>query len=121
MNATAWGHPVQQPGPREIIRIQGYRTNKPPAGTKRRLELRALGSPQPFATTDWQVFAITDTAPPEPDGIVAGVQRFALQGSREDVARFAAARSEQRVTLLAERRPGSSDLYILALDLCPPQ
>jgi hypothetical protein len=45
--------------------------------------------------------------------------RFTLQGPRDLLARFAAARPEQTVTILAEHRPGSSDLFVLTLDLCP--
>lgn len=40
---------------------------------------------------------------------------------RRNVApsRFFAADPEQTVTILAEHRPGSSDLFVLTLDLCP--
>jgi hypothetical protein len=31
----------------------------------------------------------------------------------------AGAKPDQTVTILAEHRPGSSDLFVLTLDLCP--
>lgn len=120
MAAVAHGHPVPRQATRELVRIQGYRTAESPAGTQRRLQLVALGAEQPFAATDWQVFGFSETAP-SAEPTAAASQRFALQGSRDDLARFAAARPEQRVTLLAEHRPGSADLFVLSLDLCPPQ
>jgi len=30
-------------------------------------------------------------------------------------------RTDQRVTILAERRPGSRDLFLLAVDFCPAE
>lgn len=120
MAAAAYGHPVARQATRELIRIQGYRTAESPIGTQRRLQLVALGVEQPFAATDWQVYGFSD-AVPAAEPTAPASQRFALQGSREDLARFAAARPEQRVTLLTEHRPGSADLFILALDLCPPE
>jgi hypothetical protein len=39
--------------------------------------------------------------------------------ARDLLARYAAAGPEQTVTILAEHRPGSSDLFVLTLDLCP--
>jgi hypothetical protein len=117
--AVSYGHPVPRQATRELIRIQGYRTTDSPAAMKRRLTLVALGSEHSFAATDWQVFGFAE-APPATEPPGTDNPRFALQGDREDLARFASARSEQRVTLLAEHRPGSADLFILALDLCPP-
>ena len=102
---------------RELIRIQGYRTGTPPSATGRRVVFRALGEEHPFAADAWQVFSFVRQGS---DGEAAGERAtFALQGSREDLARFAASRPEQRVTLLVERRPASADLFIVAIDLCP--
>lgn len=114
----ARAHPVQRQGAREIVRIQGYRTAESPAAMKRRVTLAALGAEHLFAATDWQVFGFADEGGAAP---TAGSeqQRYALQGSREDLAKFATARPDQRITLLAEHRPGSSDLFVLSLDLCP--
>jgi hypothetical protein len=117
--AAAHGHPVQPQANRELIRIQGYRTAGTPPAMKRRLVLVALGSEHSFAATEWQVFGFSEAGPPATPSNAAA-QRFALQGDREDLARFAASGAQQRVTLLAEHRPGSADLFILALDLCPP-
>ena len=61
---------------------------------------------------------------PVGEGAVAAASEFerarlVLQGPRELLARFAAARADQTVTMLAERRLGGSDLFVIALDLCP--
>jgi len=47
--------------------------------------------------------------------------RFTLQGPRDLLVRFAAVRPDQTVIILADHRSGSSDLFVLALDLCPSQ
>ncbi len=117
--AAAHGHPVSRQPTREIIRIQGYRATATPAAVKRTLTLVTLGKEHSFAATDWQAFGFSEGTP-ESEPPAADGQRFSLQGSREELMRFSAARPEQRVTLLVEHRPGSTDLFILALDLCPP-
>jgi hypothetical protein len=42
-----------------------------------------------------------------------------VRGPRDLLTRFAAAKADQIVTILAEHRPGSSDLFVLTLDICP--
>ncbi len=118
---SAWGHAGPQGATRELVRLQGYRTATAPPGTSRRVEVTALGKTYAFAAGDWQVFALAGKDRSEPEVAPNTMQRFVLQGSREDLARFVAARPEQRVTLLAERRPGSLELFVLALDLCPAE
>lgn len=76
------------------------------------------GEEKKFHVTEWQMFAVdpvaaASTPPPEP-------RRIVLQGEPRFLERFATARAGQTVTILAERRPGSSDLFVLALDRCPP-
>jgi len=39
--------------------------------------------------------------------------------ARDLLARYAAAGPEQTVTILAEHRPGSIDVFVPALDPCP--
>jgi hypothetical protein len=121
--ATAWSavaiaHQPARTATREIVRIQGRR-GAAPAGTAvvREVSLTALGQQHRFFATDWQRFGFADEAgtPPAEER-----PRLVLQGKREQLARFAAARPEQTITILAERRPGSADLFLLALDLCPP-
>jgi hypothetical protein len=107
-------HEPPRPPGRELVRLQGHRRTggDAPAG---RVELTALGSPHPFAATAHAVYGLA----PEAAGPPAA--RYTLQGPRQLLARFTAARPEQTVTILAEHRPGSADLFVLALDLCPPQ
>lgn len=117
----AWAHGSPQGAVRELVRLQGHRTETSPPGTSRRVEVTALGKAYTFAVGDWQVFALAGKDRRESDAASNTVQRIVLQGSREELARFVAARPEQRVTLLAERRPGSSEWFVLALDLCPSE
>lgn len=100
---------------REIVRLQGMvrPDGDAPAG---RLTLLALGADHAFAATDRRTFSLGADEPAAPNA-----DRYALQGPREMLARFAAARPDQTVTILAEHHPGSKDLFVLAVDLCPPQ
>jgi hypothetical protein len=65
--------------------------------------------------TEWRSFRIGDLpdTPPPPESPLT------LQGAREQLRRLRDARRDQLVTILAERRPGSRDLFLLAVDLCP--
>jgi hypothetical protein len=118
--AAVRAHTPPRMATRELVRVQGHRTAAVLPGVKRRLVFVALGAEQPFAAADWQVFGFSDT-PPSPEPAASDTpQRFVLEGSREILTRFAAVRPDQTVTLLAERRPGSTDLFILTLDVCPP-
>lgn len=110
---TFKAHPV-----RELVRIQGYRGPAPQGATPTRdMMLVVLGQQLRFVATDWRVFAFTDTpdAPPreEPPQAI-------LQGDRALLHGITAARPDQQITVLAERRPGSADLFVLTVDLCPP-
>jgi hypothetical protein len=116
---AAAAHPVPRTTVREMIRVQG--TRAPESGAPGpRVTLAALGSAHPFAVGTWQVVvspAADAAAPP-----AAPEQKsFTLEGDRAVLARFAGARPGQAVTLLVERRPGASTLFVLALDLCPPR
>jgi hypothetical protein len=116
---AASAHEVHRSVNRELVRIQGFRAAAPgstPAA--RTLTLLAAGTEHPFTVTEWQVFGVEE----QPRGGPAPVERerYTLQAAPDVIHRFAMARSSQRVTILAERRPGGSDLFILALDLCPP-
>jgi hypothetical protein len=117
--AAAHAHPPPRSATRELVRLQGHRAQGASPEAKRRVVLLVLGVEQPFAVTDWQVFGFSDTpsATPQP---AEPPQRLVLQGSRDLLARFATLRPEQTVTLLAERRPGSAELFVLTLDVCPP-
>ena len=124
--AIAWGvlllgvaaaHPPPRSNPRELLRLQGHPGTVTPPATATPLVLVALGSEHAFAASEVRTFGFTDVPPTEPP---PGT-RFVLQGARDVLARYAAARPDQTVTILAEHRPGSSDLFVLTLDLCPPR
>jgi hypothetical protein len=113
--APALAHPPPRTQRREIVRLQGHRDA---AGTVSdgRMTLVVLGTEHAFAASARQVFALTDEEPAPPPA-----DRYTLQGPRDLLAHLAAARPEQTVTILGEHRPGSSDLFVLTLDLCPPR
>jgi hypothetical protein len=101
---------------RELVRLQGYRATRPEgAKVVAEIDLNVFGVEQHFFLTEWQQFGFSAEArgpePPPP--------RLALQGDRATLARVGEARAGQRVTILAEHRPASNDLFILAADLCP--
>ena len=112
--ALVTAHPQPRVADRELVRLQGRlrADGDAPAG---RITLTALGTDHPFAALAREVYALTS----EQTATLA--TRFTLQGPRPVLARFAGARADQTVTILAERRPGSDTLFVLALDLCPPQ
>lgn len=115
--ASAAAHPPPRINSREIVRISGW-FGTPPKGSTvvRDVTLTVQGKTRPFHAVDWQLFALvsdqSETVAPMPDALT-------LQGTREVMARLAGARGEQRVSILAEHRPGSAEVFILALDLCP--
>jgi hypothetical protein len=111
----AAAHPPPRTGSRELVRLQGHTGTVTPPSTATPLALVALGVERPFAASDVRTFGFADVAPAAPP---PGT-RFVLQGPRDLLARYAAAGPEQTVTILAEHRPGSSDLFVLTLDLCP--
>ena len=110
----ARSHQPQPVADRELVRLQGHRRpdGDAPAG---RIELTAQGAVHPFAAGTLDVYGLSTEAPGKP------ADHYTLQGPRPLLARFVAARPEQLVTILAEHRPSSNDLFVLALDLCPPQ
>lgn len=110
---AALAHPIEKSGEREIVRLQGNPGE--PTGAQRRLSVMALGKEHVFAASELRVFGLA--AEPAVDSGTT----YQLQGSREDLFRFASARPSQRVTLLAERRRGSAELFVLAVDLCPEE
>ncbi len=116
--AVALAHPPPQLATRELVRLQGYVGEKAHRGVKQHLVVMVLGVEHAFGVVDWQVFGFSNAPQPSPS---VAPQRVVLQGSRELLAGFAAARPAQTVTILAEHRPGSSDLFVLTVDLCPPK
>ena len=112
--APVVAHETASRAVRELIRIQGQLgTATPPAGGHQ-LTFVALGQRLPFTAAEWRVFAFADSAPAAPPP--AAPQ---LVGDRSLLRRITTARPDQRLTVLAERRPGGTDLFVLAVDRCP--
>jgi len=113
----ARAHEPSRVNTREIVRMSGW-FGTPPAGTTvaRDVTLTVQGKQRQLHAAEWQVFALvsdqSETIAPAPDALT-------LQGTRDVLARIAGARGEQRVSILAERRPGGGEIFVLALDLCP--
>ena len=88
-------------------------TTVPPNGRQVTFVIR--GQRLPFTATDWRIFAFADDTTlkqpeaPEPE----------LVGDRPLLRRVITAQPDQLITILAERRPGSSDLFVLTVDRCP--
>jgi hypothetical protein len=103
---------------REIVRLQGYR-NEPPEGlqTQRQMVLSILGEEHTFHVVDWRRFRLTDE---DPRG-AADPSGFTLQAERGVLVKIASARPEQRMTILGERRANGTDIFVLAVDFCPPE
>jgi hypothetical protein len=74
-----------------------------------------LGQQVRFAASEWRTFAFFESGQPTP----AQPTQVALQGERPLLHSITAARADQRITIMAERRPGSADVFVLAVDLCP--
>ncbi len=111
---TAVAHPPPRGGERELVRVRGHLAEAKDGGTP--LVLTALGREHRFAAAEFRTFGFGDTPDATPTA-----SRFTLQGPRDLLARFVAARPDQTVVILADHRSGSSDLFVLALDLCPSQ
>jgi len=103
---------------RELLRMQGFKSPAPPGtAAAREVVLIVLGQPVHFVATEWRTFAFFESGQPPP----AEPAQVALQGERPLLHSLATARPDQRITILAERRPGSADVFLLAVDLCPPR
>ena len=102
-----------------MVRIQGYRSPAPQGiQIAREVTFDVFGRQIPFAVTEWRSFAFHDPkakpTPAEPTLII-------LQGERPLLHSITSARPQQRITILAERRPGSPDVFVLTVDLCPAE
>jgi hypothetical protein len=116
---TSPAHEIAPQPVRELVRIQGYRAPAPQGiQIAREVTFNVLGRQIPFTATEWRSFAFHDPkAKPTP----AEPTLIRLQGERHLLHRITSARTEQRVTILADRRPGSADVFVLTVDLCPSE
>lgn len=115
----ALAHDESPPPVRELLRIQGYRAPAPKGvNVARQATLIVLGQPIAFAASEWRSFAFHD---PLADATPTENKPYTLQGDRPLLRRLSTARPDQQVTILAERRAGMADLFVLAVDRCPPE
>lgn len=114
----ARGHDMSALTQRELVRLQGYRAPAPGGvEVERALKLVVLNETLNFAANEWRVFSLQEAknaprTPAEPEQLI-------LQGERALLRRVVTAHADQRITILAERRPGGGDLFLLSVDLCP--
>ncbi|MGH7787196.1 MAG: hypothetical protein ACRERC_10050 [Candidatus Binatia bacterium] len=115
----AVAHDQSPPPLRELLRIQGYRAPAPTGvSVARQVTLVVLGQPIEFAANEWRSFAFHE---PLPEATPKESKPFTLQGDRPLLRRLSTARPDQQITILAERRAGMADLFVLAVDRCPPE
>jgi hypothetical protein len=113
--SSASAHDITSHAVRELVRIQGQLGTATPPPNGRQVTFVVRGQRLPFTASEWRVFAFADDATlkqpeaPEPE----------LVGDRPLLRRVITARPDQLITILAERRPGSSDLFVLTVDRCP--
>lgn len=112
--APAVAHDVKAPAIREMVRLQGRLGDAAPAPGGMKLTLTVLGQPRPFTADEWRIFAFAEVA--QQTTLPPALQ---LVGDRSLLRRITTASSDQRLTILAERRPGSPDLFVLSVDRCP--
>jgi hypothetical protein len=111
----AAAHDIVSHAVRELVRIQGQVGTATPPPNGRQVTFTVRGQRLPFTASEWRVFAFADDVTvqqpevPEPE----------LVGDRALLRRVITARPDQLVTILAERRPGASDLFVLTVDRCP--
>lgn len=111
---VAIAHPPPRTQNREIVRLAGH-CSADAAAPAGRMQLVALGAEHPFAATTRDTYSLTTEEAAQP------AMRYTLQGPRALIARFAAARPDQTISILAEHHPGTDNLFVLDLDLCPPE
>lgn len=102
---------------RELLRLQGHKREGAEC-TGRSLQLSALGKSAAFCADEYRRLAVATEQPVEIEQQPVAID---LQGSRSLLARFGKARSDQKITILGEWRPGHRDLFLIALDLCPEE
>jgi hypothetical protein len=113
---VASAHGPQKGAPPDMLRVQGYRASAPAGAGAQKLTLTVNGRAQDFYATELRHFSLLDpSVTTEPDT----AKPFFLQANPTVLTRFASARSDQRITILAQWRPGRTDLFVLAMDLCP--
>jgi hypothetical protein len=121
-SGSTYAHETAPIRVREIVRVQGWVGAEPPQAAKdavvRTADLTVLGESRLLHAIEWRTFRLDEVPDPPP---AAPTTTFTLQGSRQLLRRVRDVRTDQRVTVLAERRPGSRDLFLLAVDLCPAE
>ncbi len=115
--APAAAHETPRTAIRELVRLQGYVVPPGEAVDGETLTVAVGGRDLRMRLVDRQVFIAVGAAG---RGTTSEPARLVIRGERALLARLGDAGPRQRVTLLGERRPGGSDLFVAAVDLCPP-
>lgn len=100
---------------REIVRVQGTVHAIGLACTNEITTLDILNRNIQFCASETRRIAVT-TTDVSPNHTFP--TRYSVQGERSELARILAAKAGERLTILAEWRPGRSDLFLIALDVC---
>ena len=114
--APGAAHDVTRTAIRELVRVQGHLVSPGEIVDGDTLVVEVNGRELRMRIVDRQVFIAVGAAgrptTPEP-------ARMVVRGERALLSRLADARPDQRITLLGERRPGGTELFVAAVDLCP--
>lgn len=107
-------HRIAPASIREVVWLEGrVRRAEQALRAERVVTLRLLGEERSLEVLDWRVLSPLGGGGAEP----APPARLDLAGDRYALARVLAARGG-RVTILAERRPGATSLFLVAVDAC---
>ena len=100
---------------REIVRLKGKVQSADQACADRLVTLRILQQSVRLCAAEERRVAVATT------DIAAGLQlpaEYEVQGERAELYRATTAKVGDRMTVLAEWRPGRRDLFLIALDIC---
>lgn len=110
-------HETPRTAIRELVRLQGYVVPPQETAEGETLTVAVHGRDLRMRVVDRQVFIAVGAAG---RATTSEPPRLVIRGERALLARLSEAGPRQRVTLLGERRPGGSELFVAAVDLCPP-
>ncbi len=112
--APLWAHTKSQ-AVREIVRLKGRVQTASQVCSDRLVTLRVLNQSVLLCAAEERRVAVATSE------IAAGKQlpaKYEMQGERAELYRATTAKAGDRMTVLAEWRPGRRDLFLIALDIC---